>query len=74
MMRPPPRLICESSAWHPSNLDPASYSAVFPFSGADTVYAIMVNHLQTVAGPRSFSCSVTQDKIVAFLIFAAFFA
>ena len=49
----------DTLVWHPSNLDPASYSTVFPFSGADTVYAITVNNVQTVAGPQSFGYSVT---------------
>jgi hypothetical protein len=45
--------------WHPSDLDPASNSTVFPFNGADTVYAITISNANTVAGPQSFSYNVT---------------
>ena len=45
--------------WHPSALDPTSYSTLFPFNGADTVYAITINNAQTNAGPQSFSYTVT---------------
>jgi hypothetical protein len=45
--------------WHPSNLDWTSYGAVFPFDGADTVYAITVNTAGTNAWSESFSYSVT---------------
>jgi hypothetical protein len=45
--------------WYPSALDPTSYSTVFPFNGADTVYAITITNVHTIAGPQSFSYSVT---------------
>ena len=49
----------DTLVWYPSNLDPTSFNTVFPFSGADTVYAIAVNNVQTESGPQNFGYSVT---------------
>ena len=49
----------DTLVWYPSNLDPTSYSTIFPFNGSDTVYAITINNAQTIAGPQSFSYTVT---------------
>jgi hypothetical protein len=49
----------DTLVWYPSALDPASYSTIFPFNGADTVYAITINNAQTTAGTQSFSYTVT---------------
>lgn len=45
--------------WYPSALDPTRASTVFPFNGADTVYAITITNARTIAGPQNFSYSVT---------------
>jgi len=45
--------------WYPSDLDPTSRSTVFPFNGADTLYAITISNVATMDGPRSFSYGVT---------------
>ncbi|MDE3066384.1 MAG: hypothetical protein KGJ60_02425 [Verrucomicrobiota bacterium] len=45
--------------WHPSSLDPSSYSSTFPFSGTDTVYTVAVSNVMTGAGAKNFSYSVT---------------
>jgi hypothetical protein len=44
--------------WYPSALDPTT-STLFPFDGADTVYSITITNVQTTAGSKSFSYSVT---------------
>jgi hypothetical protein len=49
----------DTLVWYPSDLDPTSVNTVFPFSGADTVYAITVSNVNTIAGTRSFSYDVT---------------
>ncbi|MGO8696162.1 MAG: hypothetical protein ACLQVY_00355 [Limisphaerales bacterium] len=45
--------------WYPSSLDLDSYSSVFPFDGADTVYGITITNAHTGNGPQSFSYNVT---------------
>jgi hypothetical protein len=46
--------------WYPTSLDPTSGSAVFPFSGTDTVYSITVSNVVTGgAGAQIFAYSVT---------------
>jgi hypothetical protein len=49
----------DTLVWCPSALDPTNYSTVFPFDGADTVYNITISNVSTIAGPQSFSYSVT---------------
>ena len=49
----------DTLVWYPSDLDPNSLSAVFPFNGADTVYAITISNVNTIDGPQSFSYNVT---------------
>ena len=45
--------------WHPSSLDPAASTTVFPFSGTDTVYSITISNVVTASGTNSFSYGVT---------------
>ncbi|MGA2176590.1 MAG: immunoglobulin domain-containing protein [Verrucomicrobiota bacterium] len=49
----------DTLVWYPSTLDPTSYSTIFPFNGADTVYAITINNVNTYDGSQSFSYNVT---------------
>lgn len=44
--------------WYPTSLGPAT-TAVFPFSGTDTVYAITINNVVTAAGTKVFTYNVT---------------
>lgn len=48
----------DTLVWYPANLNPSSYQATFPFTGADTVYSITVNNVKTIAGAQSFSYNV----------------
>ena len=44
--------------WYPTGLDPSS-ETMFPFSGADTVYAVTLSNVVTTAGTKSFAYNVT---------------
>jgi len=48
----------DTLVWYPSTLDPTSYSTIFSFNGADTVYSITINNAHTITGPQNFSYSV----------------
>ena len=43
--------------WYPTSLDPTG-QATFPFGGTDTVYAITVNNVVTIAGIKNFTYNV----------------
>ena len=45
--------------WAPANLDAASFSTVFPFSGADTVYRIVVTNIMAGLSTTGFAYTVT---------------
>jgi len=45
--------------WYPTSLNPASQTATFPFSGADTVYTVTVSNVVTTAGAKNYTYSVT---------------
>jgi hypothetical protein len=51
----------DTLVWYPSTLDPTSYSTVFPFNGADTVYAITISNVPigVASNLQSFSYNVT---------------
>lgn len=45
--------------WHPTGLDPTSATTLFPFSGTDTVYSVIVSNVITGEGLRNYSYTVT---------------
>jgi hypothetical protein len=51
----------DTLVWYPSAIDPTSYSTVFPFNGADTVYSITISNVPigVASNLQSFSYYVT---------------
>ena len=45
--------------WVPANLDATSYNTVFPFSGTDTVYSIVITNINAGLSTTGFAYTVT---------------